>query len=191
MKLHQTQTLLPLIQKCIQGQRRAQNQLYELAFPYAMSVALRYGANRDDSLEIVNEAFFKIFNYLRSYDPSFAFTTWIRRIVINTAIDHFNLRQRNSQDTDSIEELPPLDISTSDMLANLHAEELLQLIQKLSPTYRMVFSLFAVDGLSHKDIAAQLGITEGASKSNYHKARLRLQQLYDQYFALSHSSPEP
>ncbi len=184
MKLHESKDLLPLIQKCIAGNRRAQNRLYEMAFPYAMSVAMRYGADRDDSLEIVNEAFFKMFNYLKSYDPSFAFTTWLRRIVVNTAIDHFNLRQRVIADTDFLDDEHALELDINDTLDRLHAEELLRLIQQLSPAYRLVFSLFAIDGYSHKEIAAQLGITEGASKSNYHKARLKLQQaILEQHLA--------
>jgi RNA polymerase sigma-70 factor, ECF subfamily len=176
MQLKDTKQLLPLLHHCVKGHRRSQNRLYELAFPYAMSVALRYGANREDSLEIVNEAFFKMFNYLKSYDPSFAFTTWLRRIIINTAIDHFNLRQRAGEDTDYLDDEHALEIEVDDVLDRLHAEDLLAHVQQLPPTYRLVFSLFAIEGYSHKEIAAQLGVTEGASKSNYHKARLRLQQ---------------
>lgn len=176
MQLKDTKQLLPLLHQCVKGHRRSQNRLYELAFPYAMSVSLRYGANREDSLEIVNEAFFKMFNYLKSYDPSFAFTTWLRRIIINTAIDHYNLKQRAGQDTDYLDEEHALEVDADDVLDQLKAEDLLAQVQQLPPTYRLVFSLFAIEGYSHKEIGAQLGITEGASKSNYHKARLRLQK---------------
>lgn len=177
MQLKDTQRLVPLLQRCIKGHRRSQNKLYDLAFPYAMSVAMRYGANREDSLEIVNASFFKMFNYLKSFDPSLSFTTWLRRIVINTAIDHFNLNQKALEDTEFIEDNLAIPLEIDAVLDKLHAADLLRHIQSLPPSYRLVFSLFAIEGYSHKEIGAQLGITEGASKSNYHKARLKLQNM--------------
>ena len=174
MDLHNSTELLPLIKDSIKGNRRAQNALYEAGFPYAMSVALRYGNNHPDSLEIVNEAFAKAFSYLEKYDPTNSFAYWLRKIVVNTAIDHYHLRKKIWENTSSIEEDLFLEPEVDDLIEDIAAEDLLQLIQNLPPAYRLVFSLFVIEGFSHKEIAAQLGITEGTSKSNYHKAKIQL-----------------
>lgn len=179
MNLHENQKLLPLIQACIKGKRRAQNELYKVAYPYAMSVALRYGSDRDDSAEIVNEAFYKAFNYLQSFDPSQSFASWLRRIVINTSIDHFKSRRKQKELLEPLEEQRRIEPETDELIEAIDAQALLHEIQKLPPSYRMVFSLFAVEGYSHQEIAQQLGISEGTSKSNYHKAKAKLKhQLY-------------
>lgn len=174
MNLHETSQLLPLLEACLKGKRRAHNQLYQVAYPYAMSVALRYGANQADSAEIVNEAFFKAFSYLKNFDPSQSFAAWLRRIVINTAIDHFRARTKELSLTEPVGEDTRLEPETDELLEAIDAEALLYEIQKLPPTYRMVFSLFAIEGYSHREIAQHLGISEGTSKSNYHKAKAKL-----------------
>lgn len=180
MNLHETQALLPLLESCIKGKRRAQNKLYQVAYPYAMSIALRYGAHREDSLEIVNEAFYKAFSYLKNFDPSQSFAAWLRRIVINSAIDHYKQRTKDQDQLSSVEEHRLPEPESDELIAQIDAEALLHEIQKLPPSYRMVFSLFAVEGYSHQEIARQLGISEGSSKSNYHKAKNKLKQQLQQ-----------
>jgi RNA polymerase sigma-70 factor, ECF subfamily len=177
MNLHDASGLLPILNKCTSGDRRAQNELYKLVFPYAMSIALRYARNEERAVEVVNEAFFKVFTYLEKYDHTSSFAAWVRKIVINTSIDHFH-RLKNQ-----IDRFVPLDdgpefsqITEIDLFSDLSAEEILRHIRSLSPAYQMVFSLYAIEGYTHKEIAEQLGINEGTSKSNYHKAKTHLQQ---------------
>jgi len=184
MNLHQSKKLLPIIQNSIKGKRRAQNELYQVAYPYAMSIALRYASNPRDSMEIVNEAFFKVFSYLKNYDPSQSFAAWLRKIVVNTSIDHFNARNKRQEVLGGFDDDRYLEPEVDDIIEKIDVQELLFHIQNLPPSYRMVFSLFAVEGYSHKDIALQLGISEGTSKSNYHKAKTKLKlQLFKEGLA--------
>jgi RNA polymerase sigma-70 factor (ECF subfamily) len=177
MNLHNHYELNPIIDKCKEGNRRAQNELYRVAFPYAMSIALRYSQDQEGSLEIVNEAFFKAFNFINSYDPSLSFGAWLRRIVINTAIDHYHKKQKSVVMVPITNESEFEDYEVADVQNRMDAQQLLFLVQKLPPAYRMVLSLFAIEGYSHKEIADMLSISEGTSKSNYHKAKAYLQQL--------------
>lgn len=177
MNLHQSEALEPLITSCINGNRRAQNELYKLAFPYAMNVALRYANDHDSSVEIVNEAFFKVFQYLKNYDASLSFAAWLRRIVINTAVDHYHRKQKALTLVNFPNEETITDQDINEVHEQMDAHELLYLIQKLPPAYRMVLSLFAIEGYSHKEISEQLQIAEGTSKSNYHKAKAYLKKM--------------
>jgi RNA polymerase sigma-70 factor (ECF subfamily) len=176
MNLHDSQSLIPLIKGCIKGNRRSQNKLYEACFPYSMSLAMRYGNNQEESFEIVNEAFVKVFSYLEHFDPTNSFAYWLRKIVINTAIDHYHLRKKLLEQTEFIDDTFNIEPEVDSQLDDIDAEELLKLIQNLPTAYRMVFSLYVIEGFTHKEIAAQLGINEGTSKSNYHKAKLQLKK---------------
>lgn len=181
MNLRDNDILKPLIAKCIRQDRRAQNALYKGVFPYAMNIALRYAQDFDESLIIVNEAFFKIFRSLEKFDFERTFNTWVRTIVINTAINHYNnqkkLKEVFLELPDDIEVESPNDSFIDDY----DADHILAHIQQLPSSYRMIFSLFAIEGYSHKEIAEELGITEGASKSAYHKAKLKLKQVLHPY----------
>ncbi len=174
MNLHNTSDVFPLIEDCLKGSRRAQNKLYEAGFPYAMSVALRYARNREEGLEIVNEAFARAFNYLDKFDPTHSFAFWLRKIVINTAIDQYRVNVRENSHFVSIDDEHFIEPETDDYLEEFTSEELFKQIQSLPPIYRLVFSLFAIEGFSHREISAQLGISEGTSKSNYFKAKKKL-----------------
>jgi RNA polymerase sigma-70 factor (ECF subfamily) len=177
MNLHNGREIEPLLRKCIRGSRKAEHELYKAAFPYAMSIAIRYATSREESLEIVNEAFFKAFTYLHHFDPSQSFAAWLRRIVINESIDKYRsqLRQQELRKSYATEGADSgFDCELTDYF---NAEELLFHIRQLPPSYRAVFCLYAIDGYSHKEIGEHLGISEGTSKSNYHKAREQLKQI--------------
>lgn len=163
-----------LIVRCIQGSRRAQNTLYKEVFPYAMSVTLRYSKDRTEALELVNFALFKVFRGLESYHPDLSFKTWLRKILINTCIDHYKKKSTDSHQLETLDNLHEVPSISSDILDQISANALLSLIQDLPPAYRMVFTLYAIEGFSHKEIAQQLKISEGTSKSNYYKARMKL-----------------
>lgn len=176
MDLRNKDILKPLIQKCIKNDRRAQNELYKGVFPYAMNIALKYAQDFDEGLIIVNDAFYKMFRSLPQFDLNAPFNSWIRKIVVNTAIDHYHSAKKVKEvflelpedfDSESIED---------GILDHYDAEHILELIQRLPASYRMIFSLFAIEGYSHKEIAEQLSITEAASKSAYHKAKIKLKQ---------------
>jgi RNA polymerase sigma-70 factor (ECF subfamily) len=168
-----------LLERCIRGERKAQYELYKLCYGILMAVCFRYERNKEDAEFLLNKAFLKILNNLESYSPSVPFEAWIRRITINTAIDEYRKSQRSK--VDYVEE--PMQLaSLSEMDYNeaekrFDAEELLALVQKLPPVSQKVFNLYIIDGYNHKEIAEQLGMSEGTSKWHLSSARKKLQEM--------------
>jgi len=149
-------------------------------YSYAMSICLRYADTREEALEVMNDGFMKVFKHLDKFDLSKPFKPWFRRILINCAIDHFNKESKHSHHKD-IE--TALLISTDDQTMNeINYEEMLLMVRDLSPAYRTVFNLHAIEGYKHEEIAKMLGISVGTSKSNYFKARQKLQDRLKVYF---------
>jgi RNA polymerase sigma factor (sigma-70 family) len=176
-------TLLPLLTGCARGERKSQEQLYRLLYSYAAGISARYARDREEALEIVNDAFLKIFKALPTYDPERydpvpSFKGYFRKIIIGTAIDHYRLRYRHSLDAslDEATAVQPADPRETP-LDGLAYDELIALIQQLSPAYRAVFNLHVIDGYSHEEIAERLQISVGTSKSNLSKARVHLRAL--------------
>jgi RNA polymerase sigma-70 factor (ECF subfamily) len=169
-----------LLAGCLRNQRQSQELLYKQFYGYAMSVCLRYAPTRDSALEVLNDGFLKVFTRLDQYDPAQPFKGWLRRIMINAAVDHYRqeVRHHNQENLDQADQLVATD--TIDAYSQLAHEDLLMLIQRLSPAYRLVFNLYVMDGFTHEEIAGQLGISIGASKSNLARARENLRQLLKQ-----------
>ncbi|GAO43896.1 RNA polymerase sigma factor [Flavihumibacter petaseus] len=178
----QQSDLQALIDGCIRKERESQSALYARFFGYGHTVCHRYVSNDADAIEVINDAFLKIFQELRNFRPQQpslenALKAWIRRIFINTSIDHLRKRKVRTfwlgEDVDTREWLavPPQGLD------RLSHEELLKMIGKLSPAYRLVFNLFVIDGCSHEEIAKMLKISVGASKSNLARARTNLQRM--------------
>jgi len=164
-----------VIAACKSNNASAQRALVKLFFGYVKSIALRYSTDNALADEILNESFLKVFNNLHKYDEKQAFKGWLRTIVVNTAIDSYR-KNKQSPDYENLEDVQLPDLN-GDAISSISAEEILALVQQLSPVYRMVFSLYVIDGYSHKEIAEKLGIKEGTSKSNLQDARKRLQSM--------------
>lgn len=141
-----------------------------------MSLCLRYSGNRDEALQILNDAYFKIFSRIGDYEPAKGnFFSWIYRITINTAIDFTRSKIRDIPADDN-QHMPEASIAF-DFLAPLAAEEILAMVQRLSPSYRSVFNLYVLEEYSHDEIAEILQISPGTSKSNLFKAKQKLKEL--------------
>ncbi|MEI6059490.1 MAG: RNA polymerase sigma factor [Bacteroidota bacterium] len=164
-----------VVAACKSDDSAAQRALIKLYYGYVKSISLRYSSDDQLADEIVNDSFLKVFNNLDKYDDKQAFKGWLRTIVVNTAIDYY--RKSNQapayQNLDNVH-LPDLN---EDVISGISAEEILDLVRKLSPAYRTVFSLYVIDGYTHKEIAEKLGIGEGTSKSNLQDARRKLQSM--------------
>ncbi|MFN0035068.1 MAG: RNA polymerase sigma factor [Saprospiraceae bacterium] len=157
-------------------ERWAQQQVYEEHYGRMMGICLRYAGTRDEALDLLHEAFIKVFQNIARYKPGTALGAWIRTIVVNTCIDYYRRNaRRRTEDLDSV-----YTISTDDpdVLSNLTEREILDAVQQLSPAYRAVFNLYVVEGYSHKEIGDALGVTESTSRSNLVKARLKLQEHF-------------
>jgi RNA polymerase sigma factor (sigma-70 family) len=164
-----------LIHACIEQDPQAQRSLYDRFAPQMMAVCCRYAKDRTEAQDILQEAFVKVFQHLGRYRDSGSLEGWIRRIVVNTAIDHLRRNKRQQQDIELNE--TTLDVGVEDVLDHMEAAFLMELIQQLPEGYRAVFNLYAVEGYSHQEIAQQLEISEGTSRSQYVRARHQLQKL--------------
>lgn len=171
-----------LIRGCTLNDRDSQKKIYNSFYGYALSICDRYTNSQEDALEILNDGYLKIFKEIHRYQPSYAdvtasFNGWLRKIMVYTAIDHFRKQRKH----DIVGELDaaiihlPSDIT--DACDKISYDEIIRFIQRLSPAYRTVLNLFIVEGFSHEDIATQLGISIGTSKSNLAKARKQLQKI--------------
>ena len=164
-----------LVSGCIEGDRQCQQALYKHFYAFGMGISLRYMSNQEDAAYVLNESFFKVFTNIKQYDPKKPFMAWLRKIMTNTAIDHYrsNLKFSNHMDIAEYDQASE-DVTIYNKLAY---EDLLKMIQDLTPAYRTVFNLFAIDGYSHEEISELLNISVGTSKSNLFKARKKLQEL--------------
>jgi RNA polymerase sigma-70 factor (ECF subfamily) len=180
------QALPDLLAGCLRNHRQSQELLYRQFYSYAMSVCLRYAPTRESALEVLNDGFLKVFTRLDQYDPAQPFKAWLRRILINSAVDHYRQEVKHHNHEDVAQAERTVVSESADAYSQLAHEDLLLLIQRLSPAYRLVFNLYVMDGFTHEEIAGQLGISVGASKSNLARARENLRSLlkqinYDEY----------
>lgn len=168
------QSLDTLISGCKKGERRYQQLLYQRYYGFAMAICLRYSNNYDQAVEIVNDGFLKVFTKLAMYNPQKSFKGWVRRIMINSAIDHYRKEQKHSGQTE-LDNHNAASVAPT-VIQQMSFDEVVHQIQLLSPSYRAVFNLYVIDGYKHKEIGELLNITEGASKSNLSRARMHLQK---------------
>jgi len=167
--------LQKILKGCRDNDRRSQQALYDRFYGYALSVALPYCSREQEAHEVLNDAFLKIFTSIDRYDEAFTFNTWLRTIVVRTAINFYH---KHLNDLVLYDMTEGLDLSVEDdYLSKMAADEVLGMVQKLPPSYRLTLNLFALEGYSHPEIAEMLGISVGASKSNLSKARAKLKQM--------------
>ncbi len=164
-----------VVAACKRDDPSAQRALVKLFYGYVKTIALRYSSDNQTADDILNESFLKVFNNLQKYDEKQAFKGWLRTIVVHTAIDFYR-KSNQFPDYENLDNVHLADLN-EDAISSISAEEILALVQKLSPAYRMVFSLYVIEGYTHKEIAEKLGIKEGTSKSNLQDARKKLQSM--------------
>jgi len=166
-----------VIKGCIKNDRKAQEQLYKRFYHAMMALCVRYAKNSEDALEMLNDGFLKVFRNIGSYQPEKAsFYTWIRTIIIHTAIDFLRKQQGHPETRepgDGIEE-PSID---NEALTRLSGEEMLKMIRQLPAATGTVFNLYAVDGFTHREIGTLLGISEGTSRWHLSEARKQLKTI--------------
>jgi len=165
-----------ILKGCKKGNRASQERLYKYYHPYGMSISLRYAQNRLEARDILNESFLKVFNKLGQYDKTQAFHLWLRRIIINTAIDYYRKKQRKPLFMTIDNAFQIADDTTNDFELDSTINTL-PILQQLSPAYRIVFNLYVMEGYKHQEIAEQLGISTNTSKSNLARAKQKLKEL--------------
>jgi RNA polymerase sigma factor (sigma-70 family) len=151
-------------------------------------VCLRYAGNAEEAEDILQEGFIKVFNKIGSYRSEGSFEGWIRRIFVNTAIEHFRKKIYLQPITEYEENTVEGKYLT--VLDDLAEKDIIQLVQQLSPGYRTVFNMYVVEGYTHRQIAEALGISEGTSKSQLSRAKLILQDLVKTFIEKRKQAPK-
>jgi RNA polymerase sigma factor (sigma-70 family) len=174
-----------IIQGCVKANRDSQKQFYELLYGYALGICMRYCINQEDAVGILNDGFLKVFKSLHTFKPRHAdvgasLKGWMKKIMINTAIDYL----RKNHHRYLVTEISDLHYDISEpvetAIDQMSYKEILAVVQQLSPVYRTVFNLYVLDGYKHEEIARQLKISVGASKSNLSKARTNIKKMLQQ-----------
>ncbi len=170
-----------LIAACKKGKRYAQQRVYTALYPKMKGACMRYFVNEDEAHDALQEGFIKVFLNLKKYNGQGSFEGWVRRIITNTAIDA--LRKKKNTHFTSIDEteydwLEQEDDSEIEWNSVLMKEKdrVLEAVHALSPAYRAVFVLYVIEDYTHREIAEQLSISEGTSKSNLAKAKMNLKK---------------
>jgi RNA polymerase sigma factor (sigma-70 family) len=159
---------------CKAGDRKMQELLYRQTSSKMLAVCMRYAKDRMEAEDVLQMGYIKIFQKIKEYRGDGSFEGWIRRVMVNTAIESYrkSLRSLKVVEIDEAYEQP----STGFDFGTLGMQDLMKVIQKLADGYRMVFNMYVIEGYSHKEIAETLGISEGASKSQLSRARAILKE---------------
>jgi RNA polymerase sigma factor (sigma-70 family) len=170
-----------IIKGCLKNDRTCQKALYEQFYSKMLGVCLRYSKTKDEAKDILHEGFMKVFNSLKNFNASGSFEGWIRRIMVNTAIDHLRKNKQNYLIVSTVyanEKAAGMqeEISEDELVMHIDKEEILKAVQELTPAYRTVFNLYVIEEYTHKEIAEMLDISEGTSKSNLSKAKFNLKK---------------
>ena len=169
-----------LVKDCLKNNPAAQRQLYDLFADTMLGICYRYTKSRNDAEEVLQQGFIKVFSNLHQYKSEGELGGWIRRIMVNTAINYLKRKPRYQLDLgfeDSY--LHPVVNAEPDI--NLNVKDLLNLIRQLPPGYQTIFNMHAVEGYSHVEIGKMLGINEGTSRSQYARARALLINWLEKY----------
>lgn len=174
--LKPTYTINELVNRCKAGERKAQELLYKQLASKMLGVCMRYATDKGEAEDMLQNGFIKMFKKLDDYRGEGVFEGWVRRIMVHSSIEYYRKHHKMVQLVDVVETAYEPSVN-AEVAGKLNASDLMGLIQQLSPNYRMVFNLYAIEGYSHKEIGEIAGITEGASKSQLSRARTILKDM--------------
>lgn len=172
--MKQQYSLDELIKGCAAAKREAQRMLYQVLAPKMLAICMRYAKDRHEAEDILQIGFLKVYQKAETFKGDGSAEGWIRRIMVNTAIEVYRKNQRMMNMT-AIEEAYD-SAQTTFSMDNLETKDLLRLIQQLPGVYKLVFNMYVIEGYSHKEIAEELGISESSSKSQLFRARAILRE---------------
>jgi RNA polymerase sigma factor (sigma-70 family) len=169
-----------LVSDCLKYKHDAQKQLYEQFAPAMLGVCFRYTKSIADAEDVLQDGFVKVFKHLDKYKFEGELGGWIRKIMVNTALNYLKTNKKYQYDL-SFSEMALHPVSTDDPLIKLQAKELSELIRQLPTGFQTIFNLHAVEGYSHVEIASMLGISDGTSRSQYARGRALLIEWIDKF----------
>lgn len=159
-----------LIKNCLKGKAAAQKQLYDEFSSAMLGVCYRYTKSLHDAEDVLQDGFVRVFKFLNQYNEEGELGAWIRRIMVNTALNYLKKSKKYQHDLlFDTTELHVINNDNPEVLLN--AKELAQLIRQLPTGYQTIFNLYAMEGFSHQEIGQMLGISENTSRSQYMRAR--------------------
>lgn len=172
-----------LLKACLQGDRLAQRDIFNMYAGKMMAICIRYSRHKHEAEDILQDGFVKVFTHLAEFENSGSFEGWVRRIIINTAIKNNQKKSFSHEDIglDQIKE----DSVGPEVFSAMSEEELIKLISALPEGYRLVFNLYAIEGFSHKEIGELLNIEESTSRSQLMKARRILQEKVHELYTVA------
>lgn len=182
MGIWQRHEELQLVEGCKNQSRAAQKEVFSKLYGKLLSLCMRYADNSDEAKDILQNGFIKVFKSVENYKGDGSFEGWIKRIVVNTAIDNYRRKKVKPVvvDTELTDKLgDDMEDSKEEMsiYEQIPTSAVLEAVQHLSPAYQTVFNLYVMEGYSHIEISEMLNISVGTSKSNLSKARLNLRKL--------------
>ena len=179
MNIKDDQILKQIIKGCLKHKSKYQQELHKALYPTLMSICLRYGQNYAEAQDMLQEGFIKLFNVLEKYQFKGSFEGWAKRIITNSAIDYIRRKKQYTITLDETNEylIPEQEIKEDNDFTKIKAKEILKALQQLTPAYRMVSNLYVLEGMTYKEIAQKLNISEGTSKSNLSKARKKIREI--------------
>lgn len=167
-----------IVRGCYENQPAAQRKLYDKFSGKMLGVVLRYAKDEDEAYDILQDGFVKVFNKIQSFNMEGSLEGWIRRIMVNTALDQYRKNKKRARDV-GMDDVGFM-LSKDDFIEeSLMAEDLLKIINAMPQGYKVVFNMFAIEGYSHKEIAEKLGVTENTSKSQYSRARQYVRKILE------------
>jgi RNA polymerase sigma factor (sigma-70 family) len=173
-----------IILGCVKEDSRFQRLLFEKYYSKMFAICVRFSQNEDEAKDILQEGFIKAFEGIKKFKAESSLSTWLSRIMVNQAIDYLKARNKNmfSSIGENMLAIPDSTSFEEELVKDLSPEEVLGLLQKLPDGYRTIVNLYAVEGLSHRQISKELGISEGTSKSQLSKARTFLKKLVNNLY---------
>ena len=166
-----------LVKACIQGNMAAQKKLFDKYSRVMMGLCLRYASCIEEAEDLAQDGWMKVFERIHSFRFEGSLEGWIKRIMINTSLDYLRRNKQLTQSIDGSSENHSSMHTDAEAFSRLSAKELLAIIRQLPAGYRSIFNLYAIEGFSHKEIAAMLNVSESTSKSQYIRAKACLQKM--------------
>ncbi|MDP4934358.1 MAG: sigma-70 family RNA polymerase sigma factor [Salibacteraceae bacterium] len=173
---------MQLVEGCKRESRIAQKELFSKLYGRLLTICMRYSDDRDEAEDILQNGFIKVFKSIDNYKGDGSFEGWVKRIIVNTAIDNYRRKKirpvvTDTELTDRMGDQLEDELEDESVYEKIPISAVMEAVQKLSPAYKTVFNLYVLEGYNHNEISETLGISVGTSKSNLSKARFNLKKI--------------
>ncbi len=173
-----------IVQGCLNGNERDFKTFYGHYYGKMLNACVRYAKDKEEAKDIVQEGFVRVFKNLHQFDFQGSLEGWVRRVMVNTAINHYRKYMKdivNYMEDERVVNMEKHEEDNHEPAETISSDQILAMVQNLTPVYRTVFNLSVMEGYSHKEISEALGITESTSRSNLAKARIKLQEMVNKH----------